>query len=146
MGTVMDTVFGLVTSMPLFSMMPLSPTLNLTSPLPMRAVSGKVTAVALDADTLNDCFDMLIEFGFFTRERLEAALVYLQDGGPKPRDMRVVEVLMAFWRSKDPEPAERQCEGDTADDVRNVHNRSHAPLVPASHCRSRSCSPTLRTE
>jgi hypothetical protein len=40
------------------------------------------------------CLDFLVSEGFFTADDLEDALVYLQDGSPKPRDMRVVEIVM----------------------------------------------------
>jgi hypothetical protein len=43
--------------------------------------------------TLNDCFEFSIENEFFTREQLEAALVWLQDGSPTPRDMRVLGII-----------------------------------------------------
>jgi hypothetical protein len=43
--------------------------------------------------TLQSCFDFLIEHEFFDRDQLEAAHVYLQDGGRRPKDMRVAEIV-----------------------------------------------------
>jgi len=48
--------------------------------------------------TLQDCFEFLIEHGFFTREDLEAALIAMQDG-TRVRSRtarRVVEVVEGF--------------------------------------------------
>lgn len=49
--------------------------------------------------TLNDIFDFMIHHDFFTVEQLQDALVYLQDGSPKPRSkgvMRVVGIVMGL--------------------------------------------------
>jgi len=54
--------------------------------------------------TLMDCFAFLIAEGFATRTQVEAALMHLQHGGPKPRSkgvMRVVEIVMELKRSAD---------------------------------------------
>jgi hypothetical protein len=48
------------------------------------------------AVTLQDCFDFMIEHGFFTADQLRNALVFLQDGAPRPKDTRVVEVVVKF--------------------------------------------------
>jgi hypothetical protein len=44
--------------------------------------------------TLQDCFDFLISEGFFRRDDLEAALVWMQDAeSVRPSVMRVVEII-----------------------------------------------------
>jgi hypothetical protein len=52
--------------------------------------------------TMNDIFEFLIEHEFFTRDQLEVTLVYLQDGGRKPRSrsvIRVAEIVMEMKRA-----------------------------------------------
>jgi hypothetical protein len=54
------------------------------------------------AVTLHDCFEFLISEHFVTRDDLEAALVWLQDGGREPRSrgaMRVAEIVMSLRAS-----------------------------------------------
>jgi hypothetical protein len=50
------------------------------------------------AVTLQAMFEFLIVENFMTRDDLEAALVYLQDGGREPSKdvMRVVGIVMEF--------------------------------------------------
>lgn len=48
------------------------------------------------ARPLMGCLDFLVSEGFFTGDELNDALVYLQDGWPKPEDMRVVVIVMGF--------------------------------------------------
>jgi hypothetical protein len=51
--------------------------------------------------TLDDCFRFMIDHGFFTREQLHDALVYSHDGTPKPRNMRVVNIVAEFKSAAD---------------------------------------------
>ena len=43
--------------------------------------------------TLDDIFELLMEFAFFSEEELREALVYLQDGGREPRSRGVMRVV-----------------------------------------------------
>jgi hypothetical protein len=51
--------------------------------------------------TLQAVFEFLIEHEFMTRTDLESALVYLQDGGREPRDMRVTNIILNLKRAAD---------------------------------------------
>ena len=52
--------------------------------------------------TMSDCFEVLMEFAFFTEDELHAALASVQDGSPsKPGDLRVVNIIMAFKQAAD---------------------------------------------
>jgi hypothetical protein len=42
-----------------------------------------------------------MEFAFIKESELHDALIYLQDGSPKPRDMRVVNIVMNLKRAAD---------------------------------------------
>lgn len=51
--------------------------------------------------TMSDCFELLMEFAFFTEEGLHEALVFLQDAEPDPQDMRVVNIITEFRKAAD---------------------------------------------
>lgn len=56
------------------------------------------------AVTLQDCLEFMISVGVFTRDQLQAALNFIQDGHPEPLPQgvaRTVEVVVGFKAAED---------------------------------------------